>query len=133
MFKDVLDALRFVGDAFTKGRGIRAEEREKLAKICEDVSGVLQKYSEAPRDRRASINLCAQLREFKPKLLNLAEGKVAPTEINRLATSLEGVCDAWAKIAPESQPDSHASDLYLDQIVAAAGTFHAYADVVRAG
>jgi hypothetical protein len=132
MFAAVLEALKLLGSALTGARKLRSEEREKFAKICEDISAVLETFIAAPRDRRQSLGLCAQLREFVVPIRTLASGTLPSDEINRLALALDGVCDAWASFYSESEAGSHAEERDLDQIVAAAGTFKALAKVVRA-
>ena len=132
MFTAVLEALKLLGNALTGARKLRSDERERFAKMCENISSVLQGFIDAPRDRRKSLGLCAQLREFVVPLRTLASGTLPSDEINRLAQALDGVCDAWASFYGESEAGSHPEERELDQIVVAVGTFRGLAEVVRA-
>ena len=132
MFSDVLDALRFLGSTFTGARQLGDKEQEKFAKICDDISNVLQRFIDASQDRRQSINLCAELREYVTPIRDLANGRLASDEINRLATALNGVCDAWSKLHNSAEAGLHSDKRDLDQLVAAAGTFRGLANRVRA-
>lgn len=132
MFGDVLDALKFLGSAFTGARKLGDEEREKFAKICDAISGVLRRFIDASPDRRQSINLCAELREYVVPIRDLATGRLPTDEINRLATALSGVCDAWSKLHGKADADLHLDGRDLDQLVEAEGSFRGVATRVRA-
>ena len=132
MFGDVLDALRFLGAAFTGARQLGDEEREKFAKICDSISDLLKSFVDASGDRRQSINLCARLREYVVPLQDLATGRLPSDEINRLATALNGVCDAWSKLHGAAEAGSSVDERDLDELVRAEGTFRGMADRVRA-
>jgi hypothetical protein len=58
-------------------RKLGAEDREKFAKIYDATSNVLQHFIDESMDRRQSINLCAELREYVNPMQDLARGRTA--------------------------------------------------------
>ena len=123
MFGDVLDAMRLLGAAFTGARQLGDEEREKLDKI----SNVLKHFVDASWDRKQSINLCTELREYIVPLQEFATGRLPYAEIDRLATTLNGVCDAWSKLHDTAEAGVPWEKSDLDQIVKAEGTLRGMA------
>jgi hypothetical protein len=132
MFSDLLAALKAVASALTWAHRLRAEDRQRFAKLCDDASSVLRAYADASQDRRRSINLCAELREYVQPIRELGQKALGSAELERVATALNGVCDAWSAHDGGGAKSSHVPDNELDQIAVAAGMFHGLANRVRA-
>jgi hypothetical protein len=132
MFSDLLAALKAVAGTLTWAHRLRVEDRQRFAKLCDDVSGVLGEYGDASQDRRRSMNLCAELREYVQPIRELGQNALGSAELERVATALNGVCDAWSAHDGGGAASSHVPDHELDQIAAAAGMFHGLANRVRA-
>jgi hypothetical protein len=132
MFSDVLNALKFLSSAVTGRRQLKDQDRQKFAGICDNISDVLQRFIDASQDRRQSIHLCAELSEYVRPIRDLASGKLASDEINRLATVLDNVCEAWSRERGAADAGLHSDERYLDQIVEAAGSFRGLANRLRA-
>lgn len=128
MFGEVLDALRFLGSAFTGARQLRSQDREKFAKICDEISNVIEEFIKAPQDR----SFCAELREYVLPIRNLASGRIASDEIDRLATTLNSVCDAWSKLHGTAEADLNLDSSDLDQLKEAKGLFRGLVNRLRA-
>ena len=132
MFSAVLEALKVAVDVVTGERRRSDEEREKFAKICDDIHDVLKGFVDASQDRRQSINLCARLSEYVKPIRALADDRLPSAEIDRLATALEGVCEAWRKLHGAAEAGAHQDEGDLDQLVKAQGTFEGMAGRLRA-
>jgi hypothetical protein len=122
-----------VTGAFNWKRQLDDKNREKFASLCDQIGDLLERASKTSEDRRESIGLCAQLREYVEPIRDVARSAaVEPDDINRLATALDGVCDAWQQLGNTAGPGSHSYEGYIDQFVAAKGHFRGLADVTRA-
>ena len=132
VFTAVLDTLKVLGSAIASKHALGEEKRQKLATLCDQISGVLTKFIQAPENHRQEIHLCAELREYVEPLRNIASGTILTQEINRLASALNTVCDAWGKLAEEARSSGHASEPYLDQLEEGAGKFSGFANRLRA-
>ena len=131
MLSDVIAAVKGLANIFTWKRQLDDEKRKKFAFICDQISTVLDKFSKASEDRRQSLNLCAELRQYVEPIRDIAHGTLASDEIDRLATELDRVCDAWKQLTSQAEPSSHSSEGYIDQLVEGAGQFRGLANRLR--
>jgi len=132
MFGDVLKALDLLVTALTGRRKLRAEDREKFAKIYDEISTVLANFIVTSSDRPKSINLCAELREYVVPIRDLATGRLPSSDVDRLANALSSVCDQWARVHGNSEAGIQVNQHDLDQIAAAEGMFRGVANRIRA-
>lgn len=108
--------MKFLRGEFTARQQLGDEKRKKFASLCDAISKVLERFIETKEDRRQSINLCAELREYVVPIRDIASGTLASDDINRLATELNGICDAWSNLASAAELGHHSYEVYLDQL-----------------
>jgi len=131
MLGDVIAAVKALAGAFTWKRQLANDKRKKFAGICDQISHVLERVSKTTEDRRESINLCAELRQYVEPIREIAHGSLASDEINRLASELDKVCDAWKQLAKTRKPIGHSYEPYIDQLAEGAGQFRGLANRLR--
>ena len=133
----MLEALTIVVKALVSSYGALQsfgdKRRERLAVLCDAIADVLDQYSKSPADRRESVNLCAQLRQYVAPIRAVASGVTNPEKIEELAQALDTVCENWGRISAEGALDSESHQASLEQINDAAGTFRGSALLLRAG
>ena len=132
MLGDVIAAVNVLAGVFSRQRQLDEEKRKRLAGLCDDISNVLERAGKAGDDRRQSISLCAELRQYVEPLRDVARDTLESDEINRLATELDRVCDAWQKLAGTAEPGGHSYEGHLDQLAEGAGLFRGLANRLRA-
>ena|SRR5687768_6100764 len=132
MLGDVITAVNVLMDVFTRKRQLDEDKRKKFAGLCDQISKVLERVSKTSEDRRQSIDLCGELRQYVGSIRDIAHGAIESDEINRLATELDRVCDAFKQLAGTAQPGSHSYEGYLDQLAEGAGRFRGLANLLRA-
>jgi len=132
MLGDVIAVVKGLAGVFTWKRQLDDEKRKKFATLCDQISNVLEQVSKSNEDRRRSINLCAELRQYVEPIRGVAHGTLANDEINRLATELDRVCDAWKQLDSAAEPGSHSYEDYIDQLAEGAGQFRGLANRLRA-
>ena len=132
MLGDVIAVVKALAGVFTWKRQLDDDKRKKFASLCDQISNVLERVSKTSEDRRQSINLCAELRQYVEPIKDVAHGSLASDEINRLATELDRVCDAWKQLASTAEPGSHSYEGYIDQLAEGAGQFRGLANRLRA-
>ena len=115
MLGDLIAVVKGLAGVFTWKRQLDDEKRKKFASLCDQISNVLERVSQTSGDRRQSINLCAELRQYVEPIRDVAHGTLACDEINRLATELDRVCDAWEQLASTDEPSSRFIEGYIDQ------------------
>src|SRR6185503_9983798 len=108
---------------FTALRQLSDEKRQKFASQCDAISNVLERFIETNEDRRGSITLCTELRQYVEEIRDIASGTPVSDDINDLATKLDSVCDAWGKVASTAEPGNHSYEGYLDQLAEGVGQF----------
>jgi hypothetical protein len=112
------------------------EDRQQFAGICDKISDVLGRFiDDEGQDRRQSINLCARLKEYVEPIEALSHGRLPEAEINRLATTLDRVCDTWDEWKErqgKAEASLHLDSRDLDQLAEAKGMFEGLADRLRA-
>lgn len=131
MLGDVLVVVKGLASVFTWKQQLNDEKRKKFASICAEISNVLEQFSRTSDDRRLSISLCAELRQYVEPIKDVAHGSLASDEINRLATELDQVCDAWKQLATTAEPGNHLYEGYMDQLAEGAGQFRGLAKRLR--
>jgi hypothetical protein len=132
MLGDVIAAVNVLTAVFTRKRQLDDDKRKKLAGLCDQISNVLERVSKTSEDRRQSINLCAELRQYVEPIRDVAHDTLESDEINRLAAELDRVCDAWKQLAATAEPGGHSYEGYLDQLAEGAGQFRGLAHLLQA-
>jgi len=132
MLGDVITVVRSLASVLTWKRDLDEEKRKKFATLCDQISNVLARVSMMSEDRRQSINLCAELRQYVGPLRDIAHDTLASDELNRLAAELDRVCEAWQRLADSAEPGSNSYEAYVDQLAEGAGHFRGLANRLRA-
>jgi len=132
MLGDLIAVVKGLASVFTWKRQLDDEKLKNFASLCDEISTVLEQFSKMSEDRRQSIYLCAELREYVKPIRDVAGGTLASDEISRLATKLDRVCDAWEHLASSAEPGSYSYEGYIDQLVEGAGQFRGLANRLRA-
>ena len=132
MLGDVITVVKSLASVLSWKRQLDDEKRKKFAVLCDQISDVLERVSTIREDRRQSIDLCAELRQYVEPIREVARGTLASDEINDLATKLDGVCDAWKQLTDSAEPGSHSYDGFIDQLAEGAGHFRGLANRLRA-
>jgi uncharacterized FlaG/YvyC family protein len=132
MLSDVIEILKFLTSSVKELSQLGDKRRQKLASACEKIRDVLDEFIKAPRERRKAINLCARLREHVVPIKETATGAITSDEINRLATELDRVCDAWSKLTGGAELVEHSYEQYLDHLAEGKGLFEGLAERLRA-
>ncbi|MFL6210616.1 MAG: hypothetical protein ACJ74W_17315 [Pyrinomonadaceae bacterium] len=131
MLGDVIAAVKGLAGIITWKRQLNDEKRKKFASLCDQISNVLQRVSETSDDRRQTINLCAELRQYVEPIRDIGHGTLASDEINRLATELDRVCDAWKQLTTSGERGSHSYEGFMDQLAEGTGQFRGLANRLR--
>src|SRR5687767_949156 len=116
MLGDVITVVKSLASIISWKRQLDEEKRGKFAGLCDKISNVLERVSSMSEDRRKLIDLCAELRMYVEPIREIADGAVDSDDINRLATELDTVCDAWKKLTASAEPGSHSYEGYVDQL-----------------
>ena len=103
------------------------KRRDTLAAHCDSVAQILEDFAASSQDRRRSINLCAQLKQFVPPIRQAGE-ETEDERVKELANELDRVCEVWAA-ASQGGDTSHQAELY--QVEAGAGAFRGLANALR--